>query len=303
MDIFITQLQDHELTHLPEIPDYYSQLRFENCICIAAFDGPDRKTLMGLFVIRLSDLYPADTDTRYIWIRPVQVAKKVFTEMIRYTIGLYKNSQIKSTLFRTTTTGEEYIGFFTDALTDGLGLMPVKESCIFGGWYVQDIFDTEFIGKKMPALAADPSLVRMAGMQTKKAERLIEGMMNASLKPMGIPETESPFSYFYIRNDKPVAAMTAELVYENTVLLTGFYSRDNIWEDEVFSSLTAAVLDAALEGLGLDAQVIFRLTDPAVKDRLEALLGTAEVSAEQRLYRFYAKSTTDDNAAWANSVK
>ena len=87
------------------------------------------------------------------------------------------------------------------------------------------------------------------------------------------------------------------------MLLTGFYSRDNIWEDEVFSSLTAAVLDAALEGLGLDAQVIFRLTEPAVKDRLEALLGTAEVSAEQRLYRFYSKSTTDDNAAWANSVK
>lgn len=289
MDYYITQPKGHEITSFPEIPDFFTDIRQESCIYVAAFDTPGKDEILGLFVIRQSALDPAETDIRYIWIRPASESKQIFSAMIRYTIDLFKNMGIKSTLFRTTMTGEEQTGFFTDELAGELKLPPVKENCVFGGWYVQDFFDTEFFAGDMPKLAADPSLISMATVYSKKAERMIADMSPAHGGTVGIPDTESTFSYFYMSAGKPVAAMTARLLSDNIVLLSGFYSNDKPCDRDVFLHLVSAVLDAALEGLGLDAQVIFRFTDTSYKEILEDILGVAELAVDQKLYMFAAK--------------
>ncbi len=255
------------------IPEYYTGVENNTCVVIGCFRDEEKSDLCALMIVVPDIFDPKYATIRYVWVDVNTDRDKTLKGMIRVMLERMKElGVIRLFYWRDLINGVN-----PDKLTESLVRMEAlkeENTKVFStGWYVDDIFDSEFSDLKTDKLKDRAGAVKFTEYSPAKRKLLLKKLGVKDSRAHICLATESPYNMFFMEDGCIRAAMTIEQTEEDTFVLNTMLIKKEKFRPLAMRVLIKEMLTEALIGYGPETKIIIRAGSSKELQLAEKILG------------------------------
>ena len=277
MNYSVRFLKPSELYLYPEIPEYFSLLNDHFCEIIGFIFENE---LAGLLVTTTNKDASIAARLQYMYFADGKKSIRLMHYMLSILCDELKKKGISELEYFYCLLGNIPEEALKPADFNKLGFKKESAAIHGCGWYVQDVFDTDFFINMMPFATSNECLKGFSNFSENRnlinLRKLGEGAKKALI--------ESPYGKFYISDNDVLGMLTMEVKDDKTIIVPDFFVKENTDSYKVFEELLAGVLDLGLEGQGMDARVFGRFSDETQLEKMENIFGKSTIPVSFERY-------------------